>query len=111
MEQWATIRRRVLVEGVSRRQLLRETGMHWSTLEKILSHSAPPGYQLNQPRPKPKLGPFLPRIRQILEDDKTMPRKQRHTAKRIFERLCEEGYTGGYTQVKAAVRDVKQRSR
>jgi len=111
MEQWTTIRQRVLVEGVSRRQILRETGMHWTTLEKILSHSTPPGYQLCQPRPKPKLGPFLPRIRQILDDDKAMPRKQRHTAKRIFERLRDEGYTGGYTQVKAAVREVKQRSR
>ena len=95
MEQWAAIRRRVLVEGVSKRQILRETGMHWTTLEKILSHSRPPGYRLKQARRKPKLGPFLPRIRQILEDDKTAPRKQHHTAKRIFERLRAEGYTGG----------------
>ncbi|MFC1806493.1 IS21 family transposase [Planctomycetota bacterium] len=111
MEQWAAIRRRVLVEGVSKRQVLRETGMHWTTLEKILSHSKPPGYRLRQARRKPKLGAFLPRIRQILEDDKAVHRKQRHTAKRIFERLREEGYTGGYTQVKAAVREIKQRSR
>ena len=38
MDEWMTIRRRVLVEGVSKRQVLRETGMHWSTLEKILPH-------------------------------------------------------------------------
>lgn len=42
MEQWADIRRRVLQEGVSKRQILRETRMHWTTLEKILTHSAPP---------------------------------------------------------------------
>jgi transposase len=111
MEQWAAIRRRVLVEGVSKRQVLRETGMHWTTLEKILSHSKPPGYRMKRPRRKPKLGPFLPRIRQILDDDKAVPCKQRHTAKRVFERLREEGYTGGYTQVKTAVREIKQRSR
>ena len=35
MEQWMEIRRRVLVQGVSKRQILRETGMHWTTLEKI----------------------------------------------------------------------------
>jgi len=40
MEQWTEIRRRVLVEGVKKREILRETGMHWSTLEKILRHSA-----------------------------------------------------------------------
>ena len=111
MEQWASIRRRVLVDGVSKRQVLRETGMHWTTLEKVLSHSEPPGYRLRKPRRRPKLGAFLPRIRQILEGDKAIPRKQRHTAKRIFERLKDEGYTGGYTQVKAAVREIKQRSR
>ena len=42
MLQWAEIRRRVLVDGVSKRQILRETGMHWTTLEKILRHSDPP---------------------------------------------------------------------
>ena len=41
----------------------------------------------------------------ILEQDKNQPIKQRHTAKRIFDRLREEhGYTGGYTSVKDYVR-------
>jgi transposase len=111
MDWWARIRRRVLVEGVSKREILRETGIHWTTLEKILTHSAPPGYRAKRPRPRPKLGPYLDRIGQIIEADQGMPRKQRHTAKRIFERLQEEGYTGGYTQVKAAVREIKQRQR
>ena len=107
MEQWTEIRRRVLAEGVKKREILRETGMHWSTLEKILRHSAPPGYRLHKDRPKPKIGPYLERIAQILEADKAAPKKQRHTAKRIFERLCaEEGYTGGYTAVKDAVRQI-----
>lgn len=111
MEQWESIRRRVLVEHVSKRQILRETGMHWQTLEKILSHSTPPGYRAKAARRKPKVGDYLPRIRQILEDDRDVPRKQRHTAKRIFERIQEEGYEGGYTQVKAAVREIRQTTR
>src|ERR1039457_4114917 len=98
MEQWTEIRRRVLVEGVSKRQILRETGMHWSTLQKILTHSVPPGYRQTQPRPQPKIGPYRERIQQILMADRELPRKQRHTAKRIWERLQEEGYTGGYTR-------------
>ena len=109
MEQWAEIRRRVLVEQVSQRQILRETGMHWKTLQKILQHSEPPGYRREVPFNKPKIGPFLDRVRQILEDDRRVPRKQRHTAKRIFERIQQEGYTGGYTQVKEAVREIKQK--
>ena len=110
MEQWTEIRRRVLVEGVSKRQILRETGMHWSTLQKILTHSAPPGYRQTQPRPQPKIGPYRERIQQILMADRELPRKQRHTAKRIWERLQEEGYTGGYTAVKEAVRETEQQN-
>lgn len=105
------VRRRVLVEGVSKREVLRETGLHWQTLEKILQLSQPPGYRLRQPRPRPKTGPYLERIRQILEADQEVPRKQRHTAKRLFERLREEGYRGSYTQVKEAVRQITQRRR
>lgn len=56
MEQWTEIRRRVLVEGVSRRQILRETGMHWQTLKKVLEQSQPPGYRQVQRRRKTKLG-------------------------------------------------------
>jgi len=103
MEQWAEIRRRVLVDGASKREVLRETGIHWRTLKKILTHSIPPGYRVSQPRCQPKIGPHLAWIAQILEGDKAAPKKQRHTAKRIFERLRGEGYTGGYTQVKEAV--------
>src|SRR3712207_4164991 len=111
MQLWAEIRRRVLVDGVSKRQILRETGMHWRTLEKILQHSQPPGYRSDTPRAKPKLGPYLERIAQFLHDDKQAPRKQRHTAKRIYQRLCDEGYCGGYTVVKEAVRDLRLKSR
>jgi hypothetical protein len=56
MEVWADIRRRVLIEGVSKRQILRESGLHWKTLKKILEYSAPPGYRLKMPRPKGKIG-------------------------------------------------------
>ena len=109
---WLEIRRKVLVEGVSKRQVLRETGMHWTTLEKILSHSEPPGYRAKQPRPKPKVGPYLERIGRILDSDKELPKKQRHTAKRVFERLSgEEGYRGGYTAIKEAVRELRRHGR
>ena len=67
MEQWAEIRRRVLVEKVSQRQILRETGMHWKTLQKILQHSEPPGYRREVPFSKPKIGPCKDRKRQNLE--------------------------------------------
>jgi transposase len=107
MEFWAEIRRKVLAEGVSRREIIRQTGLHWETLRKILKYSRPPGYRRRQPASKPKIGPYLDRIRQIIISDQDQPRRQRHTAKRIWERLREEGFTGGYTLVKDAVREIQ----
>lgn len=104
--QWIEIRQRILRQGVSKRQILRETGMHWKTLEKILHNSLPPGYQRTKPARKSKIGPYLDRIQEILKQDKTLPKKQRHTAKRIMERLRSEGFDGGYTAVKDAVRQL-----
>src|SRR5512142_1144891 len=111
MENWAEIRRRVLVDGLSQRAACRQYSIHWDTLKKILEHSEPPGYRRAVPRPRPKLDPFLPVLHQILEDDKKAPRKQRHTARRIFERLRDEyGYSGGITIVKQAVAAWRLRS-
>ena len=111
MGNWAEIRRRVLVDGQSKRSVCRELEIHWDTLQKILHHSEPPGYRRVVARPRPKLEPFLPVIHQILGDDKKAPRKQRHTARRIFERLLDEhGYQGGLTIVKEAVAARKLRT-
>jgi transposase len=111
MDQWADIRVLVLNGKASKREILRETGMHWTTLERILQYSEPPGYRLETERPKPKIGPFWGRIADILESDKEVPKKQRHTAKRIYERIKGEGYQGRYTQVKEAVSQLKRQSR
>ena len=111
MKQWTDIRLKVLREGTSKRKILRETGMHWTTLEKILQYDEPPGYRVRKERHKPKLGAFLIRIEEILKSDKELPKKQRHTAKRIYERIKEEGYQGGYTVVREAVREIRQLSR
>ena len=109
MELWTEIRRRVLGGELSKRAACREYDLHWATLKKILEHVEPPGYRQSKPRPRPLIEPFLATIHEILELDKRAPRKQRHTAIRIFERLRDEhGYTGGYTTVKTAVRQWRE---
>lgn len=110
MEKWVEIRRRVLREGVSKRQILRETGLHWQTLEKILEHPVPPGYRRSKPPRRFKIDPWLGRLQEILEEDKHTPRKQRHTVKKIWEILQYEGFDGGYTTVKDAVRELRRTS-
>jgi transposase len=108
VELYARVRRAVLVDGMSRRAAAREFGLARKTVRKMLEYSLPPGYQRQRPVRRPKLGPWQGVIDAVLEDDKLRPRRQRHTAKRIFERLrAEHGYTGGYTIVKDYVRSSK----
>lgn len=112
MDKWTKIRRRVLVDGQSKRSVCQEFDIHWDTLTKVLEHSEPPGYRQGQPRHKPKIGPFLAVIEEILRQDQKVHRKQRHTKRRIFERLQREHeYPGGYTAVKEAVREWERQHR
>jgi transposase len=111
MEQWTRIRLELRHEDTSKREVMRREGIHWDTLQKIEAHSEPPGYRMDCARPKPKLGPYLDLITQIIKDDKLVHKKQRHTATRIYHRIKEMGYDGKYTQVKEAVREIKKVSR
>src|SRR3954452_764749 len=73
---------------------------------KMCAFSAPPGYRRRSPAAKPKLDGFTGIIDQILADDQRMPAQQKHTAKRIFERLRDEyGFAGHYTIVKSYIHD------
>ena len=111
MKWWTDIRLEVLRGEKSKREILRREGIHFETLKKILTYSEPPGYRTEQARPKPKIGPYLEQIAQIIEEDKHFPKKQRHTAKRIYDRIKQMGYQGKYTQVKEAVREIKRAKR
>ena len=72
----------------------------------------PLGYRRHQPPKRPKLDPFTDIIDRILADDRTVHRKQRHTSKRIFERLRDEhGFSGGQTIVKDYVREQRRGQR
>ena len=89
MDWWTKIRLEILRGETSKREILRREGIHWETLKKILEYSEPPGYRTQSSRPKPKIGPYLEQIAQIIEDDKQFPKKQRHTAVRIYQRIKE----------------------
>ena len=101
-----------MVEGMSIREVSRVFGLHRGTVRKVLAFSVPPGYRRQNPPRHPKLEPFTGIIDRTLEDDLKVPRKQRHTAKRIFERLRDEhGFGGQYTSVKDYVRERRRQSR
>jgi transposase len=96
---WKAIRRRVLIDGVSTRQVRRETKIHWSTLEKVLRHESPPEFK-RPPGRRPVLGHFEHYIEEMLEHDRGLPRKGRRTVRQIHRCLQGYGYRGGYSTVR-----------
>ena len=112
MDLYLKVRHAHFDEGVSGRQIARDFGISRDSVAKMLAYSEPPGYRRAAPIRRPKLDPFTAQIDQWLAEDKVRPRKQRHTAKRIFERLRDEcGFDGGYTIVKDYVRLRKRNGR
>jgi transposase len=111
VELYARVRHACHVEGLSQREAARRFGIDPKTVAKMLRHAVPPGYRRSKPPARPKLDGFTATIDQILMADRSAPAKQRHTAKRIFERLrAEHGFAGGYTIVKDYLRERQARA-
>ncbi len=99
-------------EGMSQRELARHFDISRDSIRKMLAFSSPPGYRRTKEIKRPKLDGFTEIIDGSLEDDEQLPRKQRHMAKRIQERLkTEHEFTGGYTIIKNLVRKRERCSR
>ncbi len=94
-------------EEVSLREISRRTGHSFQTVQKY-------AYQEDWSEEKlpdlegshyPSLEKYIPSIDEWMEADRKAPRKQRHTAMRIYHRLADEqGYQGSYSSVKRYVR-------
>lgn len=105
MDLYRRVRLACHAGGLSQREASRQFGVSRSTVAKILQFSEPPGYRRTIAVKRPRLDGFTGIIDGILEADKQVHSKQRHTAKRIFERLREEhDFKGGYTTIKDYVR-------
>ena len=105
------IRRKVLLDGHSQRDVAKELGHSRKTIAKALEHPSPPGYRMGQARKCPLMDRHRPVIEQWMESDKTAPPKQRHTAQRMFERLRDEhGFTGTDGTVRRLVAQLKAKA-
>src|SRR4051812_46295528 len=112
VELYGRVRHACHVEGLSQREGARRFGIHRTTVRKMLSFSVPPGYWRTKPPARPKLDGLTATIDQIVLSDRSAPSKQRHTAKRIYERLrAGHGFAGSYTIVKDYLRERRQRRR
>ena len=111
VDDYLKVRYAVQIEGLSKRAAARRFGIDPRTVGKMMTFSVPRGYVRSKPVVRPKLDAFVAIIDKMLADDKSRPKKQHHTSKRIFERLRDEhAFTGGITIVKDYVAGVQQRA-
>ena len=104
MDMIRDIRSRFFVKGENISRIAKEMHLDWKTVQKYVDMT-----DFNEPAPKPasqrrlcpKLDPYKPTIDKWLEEDKQAPRKQRHTARRVFNRLRKEmpGFNCSYRTV------------
>ncbi len=107
MELYERIRRDHRDEGVSIRELAERHHVHRRTVREAIA-AAPPPPRMTPQRVSPALGPWKNTIRGWLEADRDVPRKQRHTARRVHQRLVEEhGADVAEPTVRAFVAEVK----
>lgn len=100
--------------GESIRSISRRLGHCQKTISRVILSATgePLPYTRSKAIGYPKLGAFVEIIRQIIADDESAPRKQRHHAKRIYERLkSEHGYTGSYYPVRRYYASLVQSNR
>ena len=90
MELFEKIRKAHDREELSVRELAKRYGVHRRTVRQALASAIPPQRKPSPPRSSPALDPWKAVIDGWIEADKDAPRKQRHTARRIYQRLREE---------------------
>jgi transposase len=109
VELFEQIRRDHEFGGLSKHALARKYGVHRRTVRQALESPVPPPRKRPEGRPAPKLGEYRELIDSWLVADLTAPRKQRHTAKRIHQRLVEEHGAGvSERQVRRYVRERRR---
>ncbi|NPV89635.1 MAG: IS21 family transposase [Firmicutes bacterium] len=106
------IRKLYYSQGISIKGIERKTGHSRQYVRKVIREEVPtiPKYNSTKAKHRPVMGPFLETITTWLKEDADRPRKQRHTAIRIYERLVEEfGFRGCDSTVRHCVRTIKQK--
>ena len=99
-------------EEESLRGIARRTNLSFQTVKKYacLEDWNERDKKIGEPERYPVLGGYIQWVDQWMEEDKRAPRKQRHTVRRMYDRLVEEhGYPGSYSSVKKYVRKKRRK--
>ncbi len=109
LDDWQSLRWLYSREGKSIRWIAKHFGLNRRTVTKYVMEPDAPRYTSKNERARPTTGPWHEQIAEIIEEDKKAPRKQRHTAKRIFERLKKRGYEGSERSIRQIVAEIKNK--
>lgn len=110
IEQWLRVRHLILVEGVTRKQVARETGISPNSVRKMLRHPKPVVYGPRE-RVCPKLGPYMSTIRRLLRATAASPRMHRISAREIYEHIRDQGYSGSSGTVRNYIASLTHQDR
>jgi transposase len=108
VEEKEKIRRAYYVEKKSVRQIAREQQYARQTVRKAIQSAKAEKYSMKQPRQAPVLGAYQERIKELIAESETMPRKQRYTGHRIYELIEAAGYQGSESTVRHYVAKLRQ---
>lgn len=101
--------REMSIRGSSQREIARALHVSRNTVSKYLSEDLSPAPPVRPPHASPTMEPFAEEVSSWLEADLLVPRKQRHTAKRVHDRLvAEHGFEGSLSTVERFVRDWRE---
>jgi transposase len=109
-DQWLRIRHRILVEGISRKQIVRDTGISINTIRKMLRYPEPVSCGPKQ-RAFPKLGPYMDMIRRMLKSEDDSSDTPIPSPREIYERMREQGYSGSCGTVRNYISSLKHKER
>lgn len=101
----------ILRDGRSIHAVTCETGISRTTIKKYLKDPERPRYRARQPRVGSKLNAqFESRLRELFEHDLHLRRRDRRTAKKLYEELVAEGFSGSYSPVQRFISELKKSS-
>lgn len=107
MAQYDYIRFLFFNEGLSKREIAKRVNVHRNTVSRAIDNHNNT-YNLTVEKECPINGPFEEKISLMVKENFSQPRKHKLTKTRMYELMCEEGYTGSYSAFTYQVRKIEE---
>jgi transposase len=102
--QWVRVRKQILEAGNSKRAVCKKEYLCSETVQKMLLHERPPGYQEKKPRQARSFGEQITTLNALLSENDVRSTRTRRSGEEIFRILCKQGYKGSAAAVRYQMR-------